>query len=80
MKKVELHEQIFNSKNSLWKLKSKTYIFEIEKFLDRVQSIKDEELRKELTIQMLKCDEALTKLAEELFKECYNLGLCKKDV
>ena len=43
-------------------------------FLDKMENIKDETLRKEIIIQMLKCDEELTKLAEKKFEEYYEQG------
>lgn len=50
-----------------WKTKNKKYLLEMEKFLDIVDSIKDENLREQIITQMLKCDEALTKAAEDFF-------------
>ena len=54
-----------------WKNKNKDYLNEIQKFLDKVENVEDEQLREEIIIQMLKCDEELTKIAEEKFSE-YN--------
>ena len=64
-----------NEKN--WKLKSKKYLLELEKFLDKAESIKDEKLRKEIIMQMLKCDKELTLCAEKIFEEKYNMGIIK---
>ena len=58
-----------------WKNRSKKYLLELECFLDKAQSIKDDALRKEIIIQMLKCDKELTNLAEKIFMEKYNSGL-----
>lgn len=58
-----------------WKTKNERYILEIEKFLDTAQSIKDENLRQDIIIQMLKCDNELTISAEKTFEEKYNLGI-----
>ena len=58
-----------------WKNRSEKYLLELECFLDKAQSIKDEGLRKEIIIQMLKCDKELTNLAEKIFIEKYNSGL-----
>ena len=57
-----------------WKKESKVYLLEMQNFLDKVENIKDEILRKEIIIQMLKCDEELTKLAEKKFQEYYEQG------
>ena len=38
-----------------WKMKSKEYLIEIQKFLDKVDNIENETLRKEIIIQMLRC-------------------------
>lgn len=53
--------------NSDWKNKDKTYLFELQKFLDLTENIEDEELKKEIVTQMLKCDKRVTQLAEEIF-------------
>ena len=65
-----------NDKNN-WKSKNKKYLLELEKFLDKAESIKDEELRKDIVIQMLKCDKELTLCAEKIFEEKYNMGIIK---
>ena len=57
-----------------WKMKSKEYLIEIQKFLDKVDNIENETLRKEIIIQMLRCDEELTKIAEGKFQEYYEQG------
>ena len=64
--------EIDNKSN--WKKKSQKYLLELECFLDKAQSIKDDNLRNEIIIQMLKCDNELTLLAEEIFKEEYSKG------
>lgn len=63
--------------NREWKNKNMEYLKELEGFLDKVENIKDEQLKKEITFQMLKCDEKLTVLAEKNFVEFYKKG-CKK--
>lgn len=57
-----------------WKKESKEYLRELQKFLDKVDNIENEELKNEIIIQMLKCDDELTKLAEKKFKEYYEQG------
>ena len=52
-----------------WKDSNQKYLNEIQKFLDKADNIESEELKEEIIIQMLKCDEILTKIAEEKFEE-----------
>lgn len=61
------------SSNS-WKINSKRYLKELQAFLDKAENIENEELRKELILQMLKCDKELTDLAEEMFIKYYKKG------
>lgn len=60
-----------------WKEKNQEYIMELERFLDRTDSIKDEQLRREIIARMLICDKVLTELAEQKFLEKYNEGYKK---
>ncbi|CDE14909.1 unknown [Clostridium sp. CAG:470] len=53
---------------NMWKTNNKQYLFELQKFLDLADNIKDEKLRKNIISQMLKCDRYLTKIAEEELK------------
>ncbi len=57
-----------------WKKESKLYLIELQRFLDKVDNIENEELKKDIIIQMLKCDKELTKLAETKFEEYYKQG------
>jgi len=57
-----------------WKKESKLYLIELQKFLDKVDNVENEDLKKDIIIQMLKCDKELTKLAETKFKEYYKQG------
>ncbi len=57
-----------------WKKENKIYLRELQKFLDKAENIENEELKNEIIIQMLKCDEQLTKMAEEQFKSYYEQG------
>lgn len=52
-----------------WKSSGKKYLKELQAFLDKAENIENEELRKEIIFQMLKCDNELTMLAEEEFKK-----------
>lgn len=57
-----------------WKKESQSYLNELQKFLDKASNIQNQELKEEIIIQMLKCDDELTKLAEENFKKYYEQG------
>ena len=52
-----------------WKNKNSKYLFELQKFLDLADNIEDENLRKLIISQMLKCDRCLTNIAEEMLKK-----------
>ncbi len=54
---------------SKWKNKNEQYLFELQKFLDLADNIENEELRKAIISQMLKCDKCLTNIAEEMFSK-----------
>ncbi len=66
MKKIEEYEN--------WKGSSPKYLKELQMFLDKAENIQNEELRKEIIFQMLKCDNELTLLAEEMFNKYYLKG------
>ena len=70
MKKIE---------NENWKANSPKYLKELQMFLDKAENIQNEELRKDIIFQMLKCDKELTILAEEMFNKCYLKGKDKLD-
>lgn len=61
-------------KNKNWKANSQKYLKELQAFLDKAENIQDEELRKEIIFQMLKCDNELTILAEEMFNMYHMKG------
>ena len=58
-----------NAKESKWKNEDEIYLFELQKFLDIVENVENEELRKEIIAQMLKCDKRVTQLAETIFQK-----------
>ena len=62
-----------NNKEHCWKTTNEQYLKKIQKFLDIVDNVSDEKLRKRIIIEMLKCDETVTKLAEEEFKNKLNI-------
>ena len=55
-----------------WKANGQNYLKELQAFLDKVENIENEELRKEIIFQMLKCDKELTLLAEKMFEKYKN--------
>lgn len=57
---------------SIWKNRDKQYLFELQKFLDLVDNIENEELKKLIINQMIKCDKCITNIAEKIFKELEN--------
>lgn len=60
--------------NEDWKKESKEYLKELQKFLDKAENIENKELKNEIIIQMLKCDDELTKLANKKIKQSYEQG------
>lgn len=59
-------------KENKWKNKNSQYLFELQKFLDLADNIKDSDLRKIIIYQMLRCDKCITNLANEEFKKIQN--------
>mgnify|MGYP000126342592 FL=1 len=53
------------SSNRDWKEKNKRYLRSLQKFLDATDRIKDEDIKQHIITQMLKCDLALTEIAEK---------------
>ena len=62
---------------SKWKNKNSKYLFELQKFLDLVDNIEDEKLRKRIINQMIKYDKCVTDIAEEMFEILKNKKSCK---
>lgn len=60
-----------------WKAKGQKYLKELQAFLDKAENIENEELRKDIIFQMLKCDNELTLLAEKNLEE-YKINKEKK--
>ena len=61
---VKIYEQNFCKRQ--WKNSNIEYLKELQKFFDVVENVKNEDLKMRIIYQMLKCDETLTKLAENL--------------
>lgn len=47
-----------------WKEKNKGYLRQLQRFLDVADNIKEEDLKRNVISEMLKCDMILTELAE----------------
>lgn len=62
---------------SKWKNRNSQYLFELQKFLDLSDNIEDEELKKLIIHQMLKCDKCITNIAEKMFEEIKEDNNCK---
>lgn len=69
LKKIE--EDIDNKE---WKEKNKKYLKELQNFFDKADNIEDKDLKQLIIGQMLRCDDVLTKIAENRFQEFYQLG------
>ena len=54
--------------NNNWKNKNEQYLFELQKFMDLADNIENENLRKLIIAQMLKCDKRLTSIAEKMIR------------
>lgn len=57
-----------------WKRTNQQYLLELQKFLDKASNIQDKTLQYDVIIQMLKCDEILTKESENMFYHYYING------
>lgn len=68
------NKTIYLSNNREWKGKNKEYLMHVQSFLDKVDNIENEGLKRDIITQMLKCDSILTKLAEEEFIKQYKKG------
>ena len=62
-----MEEKIFEKQN--WKNKNQQYLFELQKFLDIADNVEEDNLKKLIIYQMLKCDRCLTKIAEKILKK-----------
>lgn len=56
-------------KENEWKNKNEQYLFEVQKFLDLADNIKDEKLKKLIIYQMLRCDKCITNIAKDMIKK-----------
>ena len=60
--------------NRSWKEENKKYLKELQNFFDKADNIADEDLRNKIVGQMLRCDEILTRIAENRFEEFFKMG------
>ena len=51
------------------KKEDKKYLFELQKFLDIVSNVKDDELKERIVNQMIKCNERLGEIIEEIINK-----------
>ena len=63
--------------NRKWKEENNKYLKELQMFFDKIEKIKDKELRNNILNQMLQCDKVLTESAEEMFIKYYERGYKK---
>ena len=49
----------------IWKTTNEKYLFELQKFLDLIDNVKEEKLRKELIYQLNRFDKVITEIAEQ---------------
>ncbi|OKZ77804.1 MAG: hypothetical protein BHW01_02935 [Clostridium sp. 27_14] len=49
----------------IWKTTNEKYLFELQKFLDLLDNVKEEKLRKELIYQLNRFDKVITEIAEQ---------------
>ena len=65
MKEENINNLILNNN---WKNKNEQYLFELQKLMDLADNIENENLRKLMIAQMLKCDKRLTIIAERMIR------------
>ncbi len=62
------------SPKRIWKEKNLEYLKQMQKFLDTADNISDENLKHRVIIEMLKCDEILTRISEDLINKKMEIG------
>ena len=60
--------------NREWKNKNEEYLRELQKMLDIIDNVEDEDLMDRIIKQCLKCDNILTEISEDLFYLYYIKG------
>lgn len=59
-------------KFELKKVQNKKYLREIQTFFDLTDNIENEKLKKRIIYQMLKCNDTITKISEQVLEEITN--------
>ena len=67
-------EEKLEQENRQWKEKNEKYLEELQLFFDIVDRITDAHLKQKIISQMLRCDNILTEIAEEMFLCYYQKG------
>lgn len=62
------------SLNEKWKYEDTKYLESLQKFMDKIDQIHDEELQNEVVFQMLECERILTKTSEKMFTKMFLKG------
>jgi len=61
---MENKDELLDNHN--WKKTNKRYLFELQKFLDLLDNIKDDKLKMEIVYQFVQYDKTVTELAEDM--------------
>ena len=61
---MENKDELLDNHN--WKKTNKRYLFELQKFLDLLDKIKDDKLKIEIVYQFVQYDKTVTELAEDM--------------
>lgn len=59
----------FSNNEDDWKTKDNKYLKEVQKMFDIVENVEDEDLKRRIIIQYLKCDSLITELAKKMIKQ-----------
>lgn len=65
-KEVSIEELM---KEQRWKNQNKSYLFEMQKFIDLADNIEDENLKREIINQAIRLDRCITKISEEVIEK-----------
>lgn len=72
--KRKKYESKIEQENRQWKEENDKYLEELQLFFDIVDRITDTHLKQKIVSQMLRCDNILTEIAEEMFLCYYQKG------
>lgn len=59
---------LFTNSNEEWKTKNNKYLKELQRMLDIVDNVEDEDLKSRIITQYLRCDATITELAKKQMK------------